>query len=193
MITDRLSSAFRYCLLLHGAQTRKGKPIPYVAHLMSAAALVLEDGGDEDEAIAALLHDALEDRPDKTSAEEIEKRFGGKVAALVRACTDTPPDYKGGAKPSWRRRKERYLEHIRKGAEGALRVSLADKLHNARDLLLDCKTEGEALWSRFNAGKDDQLWYQRSLIAAFKQGGYSGRMLDEFERVVKELERLAGA
>lgn len=189
---ERFTRAFKYCFQLHGAQTRKGKSTPYVAHLMAVGALVVEDGGDEDEAIAALLHDALEDQPEKASRKEIARRFGERVLELVTACSDTPRGYKGGKKPPWRRRKEGYLAHVREGASGALRIALADKLHNAREILADYRDEGERLWSRFNASKADQLWFQRSLVEAFRKDGATGFMIEELERVVSELERLAG-
>ena len=192
-LTDRFPEALVYCAHIHRTQTSKGKPTPYVAHLLSTAALVLEDGGDEDEAIAALLHDSLEDQPDKTSPEDIRRRFGDRVATLVAACSDTPPDYRGGPKAPWRQRKEAYLRHVRSGASGALRVSLADKVHNTRDMLADFRKEGNDMWGRFNAGKADQLWYLRSLVVAFRQGGAQGPLLDELDRVVSELERLAAA
>ena len=190
---NRFADALTYCVHVHSGQQRKGKSTPYVAHLMSVSALVLEDGGDEDEAIAALLHDALEDQPDRTSPEEIRQRFGDRVLHIVLACTDTPADYQGGEKPPWRTRKETYLAHLRDSAGSDLRVSLADKLHNARELLADYRSEGDRLWSRFNAGKADQLWYYQSLVAAFKQCGMRGQMLVEFDRVVSEFVRLAEA
>ncbi len=186
-LSRRFEDAVVYCLELHGAQIRKLRPIPYVAHLFSVSALVLEDGGDEDEAIAALLHDALEDQPERTSAEEIERRFGERVRSLVEACTDTPPGYRGGPKPSWELRKEAYLAHLRRGSN---RVALADKLHNARELLSEYRAEGDRIWDAFNAGKEQQLWFWRALVDAFRAGGSSGRMLDELERVVAELEAL---
>ena len=190
---NRFADAFVYCAHVHSGQQRKGKSTPYIAHLMSVSALVLEDGGDEDEAIAALLHDALEDQPDRTSQEGIGRRFGDRVLRIVLACTDTPPDYQGGEKPPWRTRKETYLAHLRDSAGSDLRVSLADKLHNARELLADYRSEGDNLWSRFNAGKADQLWYYQSLAAAFRQCGMRGQMLVEFERVVSEFVNLVEA
>ena len=190
---NRLADALVYCVHVHSGQKRKGKSTPYIAHLMSVSALVLEDGGDEDEAIAALLHDALEDQPDRTSPEEIRQRFGDRVLHIVLICTDTPPDYQGGEKPPWRQRKEAYLTHLRDSAGSDMRVSLADKLHNVRELLADYRREGDNLWSRFNAGKADQLWYYQSLVAAFKQCGMRGKMLAEFERVVSEFVNLVEA
>ncbi len=192
-LTNRFTDALVYCVRVHSGQQRKGKSTPYVAHLLSVSALVLEDGGDEDEAIAALLHDALEDQPDRTSQEEIGQRFGDHVLHLVLSCTDTPPDYQGGEKPRWRQRKETYLAHLRDGAGSDLRVALADKLHNVRELLADYRCEGDNLWSRFNAGKADQLWYYQALVVAFRQGGVRGQMLLEFERVVSEFVHLVEA
>lgn len=190
LLTDRFAEAAAYCAMLHRDQTRKFGATPYVAHLFSVSALVLEDGGDEDEAIAALLHDALEDRPEKTSAEEIRMRFGERVLSMVQACTDTPPDYQGGEKPPWRERKEAHLEHLRQRSN---RVALADKVHNGRALLAAYRAEGERVWEAFNAGRDEQLWYWRSVVGAFRDGRNEGQLLEELERVVEELSALASA
>lgn len=187
VLTSRFTEAVIYCLELHGSQTRKFQPVPYIAHLFSVSALVLEDGGDEDEAIAALLHDALEDQPEKTSPEEIQRRFGERVLTIVKDCTDTPPEYQGGPKPNWEQRKKAYLAHLR---EKSNRVALADKLHNARGILNAYRSEGDLIWDSLNAGKEKQLWYWRSLVEAFRTGGSNGWMLDELERVVTELETL---
>lgn len=186
-LTSRFTEAVNYCLELHGSQTRKFQPVPYIAHLFSVSALVLEDGGDEDEAIAALLHDALEDQPEKTSPEEIQRRFGERVLSIVQACTDTPPEYRGGTKPDWEGRKKAYLAHLRNNSN---RVALADKLHNARGILNAYRSDGDLIWGSFNAGKEKQLWYWRALVEAFRAGGSRGWMLDELERVVTELETL---
>jgi (p)ppGpp synthase/HD superfamily hydrolase len=190
LLTNRFENALVYCVQLHRNQQRKGKPVPYIAHLLSVSALVLEDGGSEDEAIAALLHDALEDQPDKTGREEIARRFGEQVLSLVNSCTDTPITYQGGVKPPWRQRKEAYLGHLRNGANGAMRVALADKLHNGRELVADYHREGEKIWTRFHAGKEDQLWYYQSLMLAFEEGGARGQLFDHFKQVVSEFERL---
>lgn len=161
-----------------------------MSHLLSVCALVLEDGGDEDEAIAALLHDSLEDQPDKTSPEDISQRFGDRVLQLILSCTDTPPEYRGGPKPPWKQRKEKYVEHIRAGAEGALRIALADKVHNLADLIADYHQQGESLWDRFHAGKSDQVWFYRSLVMAFEQAGAAGSMFEKFKHLVSEFELL---
>jgi (p)ppGpp synthase/HD superfamily hydrolase len=190
--TPRFLDALSYAVQLHSADVRKGTSVPYIAHLLSVCALVLLDGGTEEEAIAGLLHDALEDHPDTTSRDVIAERFGQTVLTIVEGCTDTPPDYKGGAKPPWKGRKSEYLEHLKGAGPKERRVSLADKLDNARSTLADYRALGEALWSRFNAGKDDQLWFYRSLKEAFRAVGATGFLLEEFERTVSEIEKLAG-
>ena len=192
-ITHRFQEALRYAVDLHAGDVRKGTSVPYIAHLLSVCALVLEDGGDEEEAIAALLHDALEDHPEDTSREEIRQRFGTRVLALVEACTDTPPDYRGGKKPSWRTRKEAYLQHLIAARPDELRIALADKLHNARATLADYRRIGNDLWKRFTVGKTEQLWYYRMLVDAFRKAGATGHMIQEFERIVSELEKLSNS
>jgi (p)ppGpp synthase/HD superfamily hydrolase len=162
VLTARFSEAVRWASLLHSDQSRKGTRIPYVSHLLAVASLVLEDGGDEDEAIAAVLHDAIEDQ--QTPEAEIRARFGGRVAAIVRACSD---DVGGPRDESdWRTRKERYLAHLRDPdlPDGVLRVTAADKLHNARSILSDVGERGDETWSRFHAGPDDQRWYYESVL-----------------------------
>nr|NIN09787.1 HD domain-containing protein [Gemmatimonadales bacterium]NIN48496.1 HD domain-containing protein [Gemmatimonadales bacterium]NIP05960.1 HD domain-containing protein [Gemmatimonadales bacterium]NIR01130.1 HD domain-containing protein [Gemmatimonadales bacterium]NIS65174.1 HD domain-containing protein [Gemmatimonadales bacterium] len=167
-------------------QDRKGKGVPYVAHLLGAASLVLEYGGDEDEAIAALLHDAIEDQGDKITLGEIRRRFGDPVAEIVDGCTDarTTP------KPPWRPRKEAYLAHLQDAAANERLVAAADKLHNAWTLLADYRTQGEAIWSRFSGGREGTLWYYRALVETFKASGPTP-MVDELDRVVTQIERLA--
>lgn len=186
VLTRRFAEAFAYAAALHALQIRKGTKIPYLSHLMSVSALVLEDGGDEDEAIAGLLHDAVEDQGGQATLEEIRSRFGDKVARIVLGCTDsdTLP------KPPWRERKERYVAHIRHAAADVRRVSSADKLHNARSILADYRVAGDALWSRFTASKDETLWYYRSLVSGFRAAG-GGQLVDQLDLVVSELERLA--
>ncbi|MEW6668357.1 MAG: HD domain-containing protein [Thermodesulfobacteriota bacterium] len=194
---SRFEDALLYAIRLHAGDVRKGSSIPYIAHLLSVCALVLEDGGEEEEAVAALLHDSLEDHPDTVSREEIEKRFGPRVLSLVEGSTDTPPEYKGGKKPPWKDRKQAYIEHVRAAGPDALRLPLADKLHNARAILADFRRIGDALWSRFNVGKSETaeirsqiLWYYRSLIAAFQDAGATGYLIEELERTIANLEAL---
>jgi (p)ppGpp synthase/HD superfamily hydrolase len=183
----RFVEAFAFAARLHQEQRRKGADIPYLSHLMSVAALVLEDGGDEDEAIAGLLHDAVEDQGGRPTLEEIRARFGDRVARIVEGCTDSEVV----PKPPWRERKERYLEHLRHAEADVRRVSSADKLHNARSILTDYRRRGDEVFDRFTAGKDETLWYYRSLVAAFGETG-GGRLADELARVVAELGRAAG-
>lgn len=175
-----------YAACLHAGQTRKRTDRPYIGHLLGVTALVLENGGDEDEAIAALLHDAVEDQGGVITLEAIRRRFGERVAKIVEGCTDsfTTP------KPPWRERKEDYLEKLRKAPPDVRLVSAADKLNNAREILRDYRAEGDAVWARFNGGKDGTLWYYRELAAIFRSAGTSP-LVDELSRVVAELDRLA--
>ncbi len=183
----RFEEALRYAIRLHGNQRRKGTEIPYISHLLSVAALVIENGGEEDEAIAALLHDAVEDQGGLTTREEIRRRFGDRVVEIVDGCTDatTMP------KPPWRERKERYIEQVRGASEEVLRVSAADKLHNARCILSDFRLKGDAVWDRFKGGKEGTLWYYRTIIEAFHEAG-GNTLVQELERVVAQLEDLSG-
>jgi GTP pyrophosphokinase len=155
---------------------------------MSVAALVLEYGGGEDEAIAALLHDAVEDQGGHATLEEIRQNFGDAVARIVDECTDayTTP------KPPWRDRKEGYLERLRGASPQSRRVSLADKLHNARDTLASYRAEGEQAFERFRGGREGTLWYYRELLRVFQATG-NDELTREYERVVGELERVSGA
>lgn len=158
----RLGEATGLAFRLHGAQRRKGTDIPYVAHLMAVSALVLEHGGDQDQAIAALLHDAIEDCGAEHEAE-ITQRFGPRVAAIVRGCTDadvTP-------KPPWRARKEAYIAHLAEAPADVLLVSACDKLHNARAILGDVQAEGLGVFDRFRGGRDGTLWYYATLADRF--------------------------
>jgi (p)ppGpp synthase/HD superfamily hydrolase len=184
VLTERFEQGLVYAAQVHGGHRRKSTDIPYLAHLMSVAALVLEDGGSEDEAIAALLHDAIEDQPDRASFDEIGRRFGAGVEAIVRHCTETEER----PKPPWRDRKESYVERMRTAPEPVLRVAAADKLHNARATLSDVRAAGDSVWARFGAGRAGQLWYYRSLTDIFTER-LPGRLSGELDRVVSELER----
>ena len=187
MITARFEDALVYATHLHAAQLRKSTHIPYISHSLAVARLVLEHGGNEDEAIAALLHDAVEDQGGQATLDEIRRRFGDNVAQIVDGCTDT----KITPKPPWKERKKKYLAHLSEAAPSVLLVSLADKLHNARAILFDYRALGDALWSRFKAGKQDVLWYYRSLVETFRRCAAPIPLVDELDRVVSELERLA--
>ena len=187
-ISPRLRDALCLADRLQGHDTRKQSPGPMLAHLLGVCALVQHDGGDEDEAIAALLHDALEDKPEQITLAKIEESFGPKVASIVVVATDTPPDFGGGRKPPWRQRKERYLDTIRGSDPSLLRVTVADKVDNLRAILADYRRLGESFWSRFSAPKGDQLWYYRAALEAYHTSGFSGPLLNELERLVGELE-----
>ncbi len=182
-LSPRFVDALAYAIEVHAGQSRKGTTVPYVAHVLGVCALVLEDGGGEDEAIAALLHDAVEDGGGQPVLVEIRRRFGERVAGIVWACSDTDET----PKPPWKERKARYIDHVRVAGPDARRVSCADKLHNARSILRDYRLEGERLWDRFNAPPEEQLWYYRSLVEAFQQPGRTP-LVDELERVVGQLE-----
>ncbi len=151
-------------------------------------AIVLEHGGDEDEAIAALLHDAIEDQGGAATRDQIQRRFGDRVAAIVEGCTDadTMP------KPPWRERKEKYIAHLATAQRSVLLVSAADKLHNARSIVDDYRQHGELLWQRFTGGRDGSLWYYREVTSAL-QARLPGQLTDELRRAVDELVRIANA
>jgi len=180
-LTVRYEHALVFAHNIHRGQWRKGTDIPYMAHLLAVSSLVLEAGGDEDQAIAGLLHDMLEDQGARTSFEEIQQLFGGEVARIVRACSDTEEL----PKPPWRDRKAAYLQHLDDADPAVLRVSLADKLHNSRSILTDLRENGDELWERFNASREDQLWYYQGLAAVFAQRLPSPQQRDLAEVVDK--------
>lgn len=184
LLTDRFRQALVFAFDLHARQARKGSGVPYFSHLMGVAALVLEDGGGEDEAISALLHDAVEDQGGRQTLETIRQRFGERVAAIVLACSDTDQS----PKPPWRERKLASLAHLREADPAVLRVSLADKIHNGRELLLLHSRYGPELWQRFRGGREGTLWYYRELLDIFR-ARRSDPLVDELERLVRELER----
>ena len=184
VLTARFAEGVRWASLLHSDQSRKGTRIPYVSHLLAVASLVLEDGGTEDDAIAAVLHDAIEDQ--QTPEAEIRARFGGEVAAIVKACSDGREGPATAA--DWKARKEAYLTHLRDPdlPTGAFRVAAADKLHNARSILTDLREHGPAIWSRFNAGPADQRWYYLE-VARMLSERHDGVTTRELQRVVTAL------
>lgn len=185
-LSPRFEQALVLATQLHARQQRKETDIPYVAHLLAVASLALEHGANEDEAIAALLHDAVEDQGGAATLEKIRRRFGETVASIVSACTDstTVP------KPPWRARKEAYVAHLRHASASARLVSACDKLHNARSILSDYRVQGEALWGRFNGGREGTLWYYDALVREFQASGPLA-LADELARVVAEIKRLA--
>jgi len=186
ILTQRYEDALLYAARLHSNQVRKGNSIPYLTHLLSVSALVLESGGDEDQAIAALLHDAVEDQGGMKTLNEIKEKFGDRVAYIVEGCSDsfeTP-------KPPWRQRKEAYLEHLKSADKDIILVSMADKLHNARSILADLKSNSKDIWERFTGGRDGTLWYYESLDEILESRCHS-RMKSEFSDIVNQINTLS--
>ncbi|MBW4667865.1 MAG: HD domain-containing protein [Cyanomargarita calcarea GSE-NOS-MK-12-04C] len=183
-LTYRFEQALVYANRLHAKQTRKGGNVPYISHLLSVAALVLEDGGDEDEAISALLHDAVEDQGGKATREVISNIFGEKVIEIVDGCTDSDTI----PKPPWQERKQQYIEKLRCASASVRRVALADKLHNARCILSDLHGEGEATWEKFRGGKEGTLWYYRTLSKLFVETDANSWLVEELNRIVSEFK-----
>jgi GTP pyrophosphokinase len=197
LLTERFDAALHYATRHHARQLRKGTPIPYAAHLLAAASLVLEMHGDEDEAIGALLHDVVEDGGGRRALEEIEGAFGAPVAEIVRDNSDWIPEDDDSAKPRWYERKQAYIDAFPSKSPPALRVCLADKLHNARSILLDYRTEGDLLWGRFGQGQGiaTRIYY-RELVAAFERerervGAAAEPFVDELRRAVDAITALA--
>ena len=186
ILTDRFREAIDYAFNLHKDQKRKGTKIPYFAHLLGVTSLVLEHGGGEDEAIAAMLHDAVEDQGGLDTLAKIKDRFGERVAFLVWSLTyshEIP-------KPDWKIRKKNYISHLSKAPDEVRLVSLADKLHNARSILLSLQVDGEETWLRFSGGKNGTLWYYDSLVDVFSATG-DDVMTKELSCVVAEIKKLA--
>lgn len=184
-LSPRFEDALVFAHRLHAQQLRKGTAIPYISHLLAVASIVLEYGATEEEAIAALLHDAIEDQGGAAVREEIRRRFGDRVVEIVNGCSDADVM----PKPPWQERKEAYIAHLRSASPSVLLVSTADKLHNARTILADYRTLGEALWERFTGGKEGTLWYYRTLVEILRTV-YPSPLVEELDRVVTEIERL---
>ncbi len=183
-----MQSAFRYAAEKHDGQTRKQSAVPYLSHLMGVASLVLEGGGDEDLAIAALLHDVVEDCGGMPRLREIRKVFGPRVAKIVEGCTDSFVE----PKLEWVERKRDYLTHVKDADDETRLVSAADKLHNVRTILADYRQQGESIWTRFSGKREGTLWYYRALSDEFRRRG-TNRVARELEIVVRELEHATGA
>jgi GTP pyrophosphokinase len=189
---DDFARALEFATRLHAGQYRKGTDIPYVAHLLAVASLVLEYDGGRDEAIAALLHDAVEDQshrfPGHSTAlrQRIRREFGDAVLSIVDGCTDADVM----PKPPWRERKEAYIAHLVGASPSVRRVSCADKLHNARAIVADLRRHGAAVFDRFNGGRDGTLWYYDALAAEFLARG-PDELGEELERTVREMHTLA--
>ncbi len=185
VLTARFREALLFAAQLHARQFRKGRPVPYIAHLMAVCSLVLEYGGNEDQAIAALLHDAVEDQGGAAARKRILDLFGERVAGIVDGCSDSDQT----PKPPWQQRKEAYLAHLREAGEETRLVSLADKVHNARSILADYRQMGERVWARFRGGKEGTLWYYHELVAIFREVG-PHPLSAELVRAVEELDEL---
>lgn len=186
-LTDQFAKAMVYAERKHHTQVRKGGDIPYVGHLLSVAGLVINDNGSEAQAIAALLHDAVEDAGGPETLHEIRAEFGDEVARIVEECSDTDKE----PKPPWRKRKQDYIDHLADVGDDTLLVSVADKLDNARSMLRDYHEHGPSLWQRFTVkNPDDHLWYFGGLLDAYRARGLNSWMVDELSRVTDELKSL---
>ena len=181
----RFADALRLAHELHAGQMRKASNVPYISHLLAVTATVLEFGGTEDTAIAALLHDAVEDCGGQATLELIRNQFGDRVASLVLDCSDTTES----PKPPWSERKTRYLEHLPKADPAALLISAADKLHNLQSLVREERRHGVKLWGFFRAGRDGTLWYYARLLTIFRRRGLPEALLDQVETAYAELEQ----
>jgi (p)ppGpp synthase/HD superfamily hydrolase len=181
--SPRIDDALGFVAHAFRARVRKGTGIPYLTHLLAVMVIVAEHGGDEEQMLAALLHDYLEDI-EGASAAEVEQRFGARVARLVEALSDSVEH----PKPPWQERKQSYLDKLAGEPADLKLISAADKLHNARSLLRDHENVGEALWSRFTASREQTLWYYESVCVALGTG-WQHPLLDELERTVAQLRQ----
>lgn len=187
VLTERFSKALAYAARLHAGQFRKGTARPYIAHLLGVASIVLTHGGDEDEAIAGLLHDAAEDQGGLKTLRAIRKKFGARVARIVAGCTDSYSN----PKPPWLERKKEYLRHLRRADSSVRLVSAADKLYNVREILSDYRIRRDSVFDRFKGGKKGTLWYYREVARILRRKGPRA-LVRELGRAVTELERMAG-
>ena len=185
-LSPQFEKALIYATRIHGGKLRKKTRIPYIAHILGVTAIALEYGANETEAIAALLHDAVEDCGGAKRLRDIEHKFGKRVARIVEDCTDTDQT----PKPPWLERKKAYVEHVRHASMPTKLVSTSDKLHNIRAILMDYRQEEEKLWSRFNGGKQGALWYYRALVNSLN-GKRIQSLVQELDRTLTELESLS--
>src|SRR4029077_17408056 len=185
----QFEKALVYATRAHGDQTRKKTGIPYIAHILGVTAIAMEYGANETDAIAALLHDAVEDCGGAKRLRDIERKFGKAVAKIVDGCTDTYET----PKPPWRERKEAYLAHLKDSNSATRLVSASDKLHNTRAILADLRRHGLEVFGRFSGKKDGTLWYYRALVTAFREHGDHTDLVDELDRVVTQIEKLSAA
>jgi (p)ppGpp synthase/HD superfamily hydrolase len=186
-LSDKFEEALIYTTRAHCNQTRKKTGIPYIAHILGVTAIALEYGGNETEAIGALLHDTVEDCGGAERLRDIREKFGDDVARIVDGCTDSDQT----PKPPWLDRKRAYIEHLKDSDSSTRLVSASDKLHNTRAILAELRRTGLEVFERFAGKKDGTLWYYRALVTAFRQHGDHADLLDELDRVVIEIENLA--
>ena len=187
LYSDRMLDALQTAARLHADQSRKGTTVPYLSHLLGTCAIAMEFGADEDQSIAALLHDVIEDVEPVEMARAEVARFGPEVLRIVEACTDSDTH----PKPSWHDRKEAYLSHIHEADTPILLVSASDKLYNARSIVIDLYRHGPDVWDRFRASREDSLWYYRGLVSAFRANpAHPMALVDALDRAVTEMERL---
>ncbi|MBD2137051.1 HD domain-containing protein [Anabaena sp. FACHB-1237] len=184
-LTERFEKAVVYAIQLHSLQVRKQRDIPYATHLLSVSSLVLEDEGDEDEAIAALLHDAIEDQGGLETRKVILEYFGERVTAIIDGCTEEIVKHQS----HWRDRKLNYLEKIRTGSTSSRRVALADKLHNSRSILMDKRQKGDVIWDKFGGQRSGTLWFYRAFLDIYKADNFPSILVAELEQVILELEK----
>jgi len=190
LYTERIIDAMAATAQIHGRQKRKATEIPYLSHLLGTCSIALEYGATEDEAIAALLHDAIEDGQPTDAARATVWSFGAEVGRIVEGCTDADTH----PKPPWRERKEAYLASLATKDHSILLVSAADKLHNARSIVRDLRGVGEKVWARFKVPKSETLWYYRSLVTAYSANPtHSPALVAELDRTVAEMEASAVA
>ena len=187
LLDERYIEALAFTVKLHARQARKGTRIPYLAHLLEVSGLVLEDGGTEDEAIAALLHDAVEDQGGQKTLSGIREKFGDEVARVVEACSDTDRQ----PKPPWLERKREYLTHLEDADPSTLRVSCADKLHNVRSIVADQAHHGDDVWERFSASPPETVWYYESLSEIFSRRLPDSMLTKQLQKAVSELAAAA--
>jgi len=184
LLSPKFQKAVTFASKLHSNQVRKGTSVPYLSHLLQVAGIVMENGGTEKEAIAALLHDAVEDQGGAKTLRKIERRFGKDVAKVVAEVTEV-------SDPSWKVRKETKIKHIAAGdfSSSALLVKLADNLHNARSMVSGSRAEGPTFWKRFSQPKKDVLWYYRGLVKAYTKAGVQSPLREDLARTVRQLSR----
>lgn len=188
MSSNRFAKAVELATRLHDGQVRKGTSIPYIAHPIAVASLVIEYGGTEDESIAALLHDTVEDCGGTSVLNEIIAQFGDNVATIVDGCTETLVT----PKPPWIERKNKYISHMKTASPSVRLVACADKIHNIRSLNIDYRKEGESVWERFRGNKQETLWFYQKVLQALKDAGEDRPIIIDLEKEVMELSLAIG-